>query len=149
MAYKEGIAEILQRVSKLKTKEEKIAVLRRDHNIPLENIVDLCFNPKLNFALPPGTPPYKSQPKESDYQATLYANIRKIGVFLKTGPYPNMKPIQRETQFVQFLESLDPDDAKLIISIKDKKMPYKGITQKLFEEAWPALASTWKVKENK
>ena len=55
-----------------------------------------------------------------------------------------MKPLQREVQFVQFLETLDPDDAKLVLSIKDKKMPYKGITRKLFEEAWPALASTWK-----
>lgn len=140
----EGIAEILDRISKLKTKQEKISALRKDHNIVLENIIDLCFNPRLEFVLPPGEPPYKPQPKASDCQSTLYANLRKFGVFLKTGPYPNMKPLQREIQFVQFLESLDPDDAKLIVSIKDKKMPYKGITRKLFEEAWPALASTWK-----
>jgi len=58
-----------------------------------------------------------------------------------------MSPHKREVQFVNFLESLDPDDAKLVISIKDKTMPYKGITRKLFEEAWPALASTWVEKE--
>jgi len=148
MAYKEGIAEILDRISKLKTKEEKITALRRDHNIVLENIIDLCFNPRLKFVLPTGEPPYKPQPKEADCQATLYANLRKFGVFLETGPYPNMRPYKRESQFVQFLESLDPDDAKLVIAIKDKKLPYKGMNRKLFEEAWPALASTWIVKEN-
>lgn len=148
MAYKEGIAEILDRISKLKTKEEKIAALRRDHSIVLENIIDLCFNPRLKFVLPTGEPPYKPQPKEADCQATLYANLRKFGVFLETGPYPNMRPYKRESQFVQFLESLDPDDAKLVIAIKDKKLPYKGMNRKLFEEAWPALASTWIVKEN-
>jgi len=143
MAYTEGVAEILIRISKLKTKKEKIEALRRDHNITLESIIDICFNPKIQFVLPEGAPPYKASPKESDYQATLYSNMRKFGIFINTGPYPDMKSMQRETQFVNFLESLDPDDAKLVIAIKDKKMPYKGITRKLFEDAWPALASTW------
>ena len=144
MAYKEGVAEALTRISKIKSRKEQIAALRSDHSIAMENVVDICFNPQVNFDLPEGAPPYKPQPKESDCQAVLYANLRKFGIFMKNGPYPNMKPLQREVQFVQFLETLDPDDAKLVLSIKDKKMPYKGITRKLFEEAWPALASTWK-----
>jgi hypothetical protein len=143
MAYKEGVGEMLIRVSKLKTKEEKIHALRTGHNIVLENVIDLCFNPNLKFALPPGEPPYRAASKAQDYQATLYANMRKFGIFLENGPYPTMTTMNREVQFVNFLESLDPDDATLIVSIKDKKMPYKGITRKLFEEAWPALASTW------
>ena len=143
MAYKEDVAEILERVSKIGSRNEKIAVLRKDHNTTLESIVDLCFNPNIEFVLPEGAPPYKAAAKEMDYQSTLYANMRKFGIFINNGPYPDMQSMQRETQFVQFLESLDPDDAKLVIAIKDKKMPYKGITKKLFEEAWPALASTW------
>lgn len=143
MAYKEGVAEILIRVSKITGRKEKIEVLRRDHNATLESIIDLCFNPNIRFVLPEGEPPYRAAAKEQDYQATLYANMRKFGIFIDNGPYPNMKDMQRETQFVNFLESLDPDDAKLVVAIKDKKMPYKGITRKLFEEAWPALASTW------
>jgi len=144
MAYKEGVAEALTRISKIKSRKEQIAALRSDHSIAMENVVDICFNPQVNFDLPEGAPPYKPQPKESDCQAVLYANLRKFGIFMKNGPYPNMKPLQREVQFVQFLETLDPDDAELVLSIKEKKMPYKGITRKLFEEAWPALASTWK-----
>ena len=146
MAYKEGVAELLQRVSKLKTKEQKIEVLRKDHNMALETIVDLCYNPNVKFALPPGSPPYKPQPKAGDFQATLFANLRKFGIFIENGSYPDMKPIQRERQFIQFLEALDPDDALLVVAIKDKKMPYKGITLALFDEAWPSLASTWKTK---
>jgi len=144
MAYKEGVAEALSRISKITSRKEQVAALRSDHSIAMENVVDICFNPKLVFDLPAGSPPYKPQPKESDCQAFLYANVRKFGIFMKKGPYPNMKTLQREVQFVQFLESLDPDDAKLVLSIKEGKMPYKGITRKLFEEAWPALASTWK-----
>lgn len=144
MAYKEGVAELLERVSKISSRKEKVDVLRKDHNLALENIVDLCFNPNLVFNLPEGAPPYKPQAKEMDAQGVLYANLRKFSIFLVNGPYKNLRPVQRENQFVQFLEMLDPDDAKLVLSIKEKKMPYKGITRKLFEEAWPALASTWK-----
>ena len=119
MAYKEGIAEILERVSKIKSRKEKIQTLRKDHNIALENVIDLCFNPNLNMDLPTGAPPYKSQPKEMDAQPYLYGNLRKFGIFLKKGPYPDLKPAKREAVFIQFLEALDPDDAKLVIAIKD------------------------------
>jgi hypothetical protein len=144
---KKSISELLTEVSKLKSRKDKIDMLRREHSIVLENLIDLCFNPNLKFLLPEGEPPYRPATKAQGFEMTLYANMRKFGVFLESGPYPTMKPNKREVQFVEFLETLDPDDAKLVISIKDKKMPYKGITRKLFEEAWPALASTWVAKE--
>ena len=145
--YKYSISELLTKVSKLTGKKDKIDMLRSEHNIVLENLVDLCFNPNLKFLLPEGAPPYTPATKAQGFEMTLYANMRKFGVFLESGPYPTMTPHKREVQFVEFLETLDPDDAKFVISIKDKKMPYKGITRKLFEEAWPALASTWVEKE--
>lgn len=144
MAYKEGVAEALERISKLKTKKEKINALRNDHSKAMEAVVDLCFNPNIVWSLPEGRPPFKSQPKEADLQSTLYSNVRKFHIFLKTGKYPNLRQIKREEQFISFLESLDPDDAELIISIKDRKMPFESITKELFKEAWPALYNTWK-----
>lgn len=148
MAYKEGVAETLMRVAKAKSKKEKVEILRKDHNIALENIIDLCYNPNIKFVLPEGVPPYKAQPKETDGQMVLFANLRKFSIWIENGPYPNLRQLKREQQFIQFLEMLDPDDAKLVCAIKDKKMPYKGITKKLFEEAWPALTSTWVEKKD-
>ena len=34
---------------------------------------------------------------------------------------------------------IDREDAKLIISIKDKKLPYKNITKKVVQQAFPTL----------
>jgi hypothetical protein len=88
--------------------------------------------------LPVGVPPYK--PSEYlDQQGNLYRNIRKINLFVEGGDHPDMHPIKRETLFIQFLEGLDPEDAKLICSIKDKRIPYKGITLKLVNTAFPGL----------
>ena len=144
---KEGIAELLERVSKIKSRKEQVAILRKDHSIALEVVIDCCFNPSIKFLLPDGEPPYKALDKAMDAQAFLVSNIRRIGIFHSKGNYPDLNQLKRESQFVSFIEGCDPDDAKLLISVKDKKMPYKGITKKLFEEAWPALASTWKAYE--
>ena len=147
---KEGIAETLARIDKMVARQDRIDALRQDHSIGLENVIDVCFNENINWVLPKGAPPYKKQEKALDLQHVLYSQIRKLGIFIDTGNYQNMVPLKRETQFIDFLESIDPDDAKLILYIKDKrKLPYVRITKKLFEDAWPALASTWTDKEKK
>ena len=147
---KEGIAESLARIDKIVGRQERIDALRQDHSIGMENIVDLCFNENITWLLPEGAPTYKKQVKEMDLQHVLYSQIRKLGIFINTGNYDKMNPLKREVQFIDFLESIDTDDAKLILHIKDKrKLPYSRITRKLFEDAWPALASTWPNKEKK
>lgn len=50
-----------------------------------------------------------------------------------------MHPTRREQLFIQFIEGLEPEDAKLMCSVKDKKIPYKGITAKLVNTAFPGL----------
>ena len=41
--------------------------------------------------------------------------------------------------YIQLIESIDPRDAKLINCMKDKKLPFKGITAKIINEAFPDL----------
>jgi hypothetical protein len=50
-----------------------------------------------------------------------------------------MHGVKREALFIQFLEGVDPKDALLIVSAKDKKLPYKGITAKIINQAYPGL----------
>lgn len=145
MAYTEGLAELLKRVSQTKNKEKKIAILRRDHSWPLEVLVDLCYNPRIEWLIPEGEPPYTPARKAEDLQGILKSNhaIRRFKIYIKGGGYEKLNQFKREQQFVNMLESIDPDDAKLVLAIKEGKMPYKGVTRELFNEAWPALASTW------
>ena len=55
------------------------------------------------------------------------------------GGNPNLKPLRREFLFIQLLESIDSEDAKLLLSVKDKKLPFKGITEKIVRQAFPDL----------
>ena len=47
--------------------------------------------------------------------------------------------LRRESMFVGLLERLDPQDAIMLIAIKDKKLSYKGLTYKLVKDTWPDL----------
>lgn len=143
---REGVAEALKRISELPTKDEKIFALRTDHNKTMEFVVNLCYHPKVKFLVPEGEVPFRAQPKATDLQNVLFSEQRRLKVFFNSGVYPNLKQIRREQLFVEFLESIDQDDAELICSIREKKLPYKGLNKKIFEEAWPTLASGWKVK---
>jgi hypothetical protein len=141
---KEGIAEILQKISKQKTKKDKMSMLLKlkDSTPHIFTILKYIFKQSILWDLPEGNPPYKPQPKEADLQNVLYSDFRRVKIFMK-GEYPQMKPMKREILFIEFLESLDPDDAKLIISMKDKKSPYKGLTKKLICDTYPKDTVDW------
>ena len=68
----------------------------------------------------------------------LYSVVRKLYLFIEGGN-PNLTKMKREQLFINLLESIDKDDAELLVSIKDKKMPYKLITRKFVEKVYPGL----------
>ena len=45
--------------------------------------------------------------------------------------------------FVQLLESVDPDDAMLLVAMKDKTSPFRNLTKELVMEAFPVDTKGW------
>lgn len=132
-----SISEILDNASKITKREEKIEYLRQNYNPVLGNILKYTFEPKFEWDLPPGDPPYK--PSEyPDSHGMLYTEARRMYLFFKGGN-PNLTPFRREMLFINFLETIHPNDAKLILAIRTKKLPYKGLTLNLIKEAYPGL----------
>ena len=138
-----GMAELFEQAAKKRAKKDKITALQEARHHPhFFTMLKYIFKENILWDLPEGTPPYKAQVKETDLQHVLFSEFRRIKIFMM-GEYPQMKPIKRETLFIEFLESLDPDDAKLIIAMKDKKSPYKGLTKKTVLEAFPKDTVGW------
>lgn len=132
-----GIFQILEQASKLKSTEEKIAFLRTNDSAALQNILKYAFDPSIVWDLPDGEPPYKPCPYPGQ-EMRLMSEIRRLYLFVKGGN-PNLTKIKREALYIELLESIHPEDAKLLNAVKSKKIPYKGITSKLVKEAWPGL----------
>jgi hypothetical protein len=140
-----SIHEQLKTVEKQTTKKVKIAKLQEyfKESRALAIILDVTFNSKIKWLLPPGTPPYHSNDRDMDLQHVLKNEARKLQYFINTREGNNMKPLRREMMFIELLESVDHYDAKLLIAIKDGKLPYKGITKSLVQDAFPNETKNW------
>jgi hypothetical protein len=132
-----GLAEILKKASEFEKKQDKMEWLNKWDSVALRTVLKLAYDPRIKFQLPEGKPPFKLNDLP-DLQSVLYNELRKMYLFLDGG-HPTLKQTRREYLFIQFLENLDKEDAELIATIKDKKLPYKGITKKFVEEMYPGL----------
>lgn len=132
-----GVSEILKLAAEAKGTEQKIEILRQHFNPTLGMVLRYALDPSVKWDLPEGDPPFKRN-EYPDQQGVLYAEARRLYLFIEGGN-PNLSRVRRETLFIQFLENIDPDDAKVILAAKDKKLPYKGLTAKLIDQAYPGL----------
>lgn len=132
-----GIAEILRKTSEIKDERERILFFRQHANQSVQTMVRYALDPDIIWELPDGAPPYKVNDLV-DQQHRLYTEMRKLYLFIRGGN-PNLKPLRREQLFIELLEVVDPEDAKLLLAAKDKTMPYPGITKEFIEKAIPGF----------
>lgn len=131
------ISAILEDISKTKSRTDKVMKLRQQgNNNALKAVLQAAFDERIVFELPEGEPPYKKSEDMIDNTGGLYQEFRKFYIFTKNKRSANIKQMKREMVFIQVLESVHPKDAELVIAMKDKKIPYKGITKKLVQEAY-------------
>jgi len=128
------MSEILEQASEIKSKQQRKEFLRQHYSKQLHFVLMHVFDPRIKFLLPETDPPYTQMPT-GEGQGMLYTEARKLYLFVEGGR-PDLSQMRRETLFIQLLESIDPKDAKLILSVKNKKLPYKGITEQLIKEAY-------------
>lgn len=140
-----GLAEILKAANDQETKAARIQYLKDNSSAALKKVLGFAYDPVIEWRLPETSPPYTPQPKEADLQNVLIAEIRKLNVFVNHNDYLNIKPLARERQYIQLLESVDPDDAQLLIAIKNRTMPSfaANITKAVVAEAFPGISKHW------
>ena len=142
---RKSVYKMLEEVSLKKTKKEKIAALQAISSPQLKTILGYTFDPNVVWLLPETAPPYKALNENQDQESALFSNITKLYLYVDgpTATQKNLKQSKRELLFIQLLESIDPNDAILLLSMKNKKLPFSGLTKKLVSEAFPILAKDW------
>ena len=132
-----GVSEVLERTSKMTSYEDRVRMLKENESPALRVILQGVFDPRIVWLLPDSDPPYKENDLP-DQQNVLLREYRKIYLFVEGGN-PNLKQTRREFLFIELLETLDPQDAKLLLSVKNKHLPYPGVTRDVVLEAFPGL----------
>jgi len=130
--------EILTKVNNGKDKPKKIEILRRYDTKELRMFLKGSFDPKCEWLLPEGTPPYRENDAPIGTEHTwLKQEVKRMFHFLKGGN-PQLNQMKRDTMFIQMLEGLSAEESKLLIQAKDGKLnkAYKGLTENLIKEAF-------------
>ncbi len=132
------ISEILEKVSKVKTKQEKVGLLKEYNHDALRMVIKSSFDPKIEWALPDGDVPYiRNEAPEGTEHTSLSYESRKLYHFIKGGNN-QINQNKREAMFVQLLEGLHESEAQVLIAAKDKKLHqvYKGLSSNVVREAF-------------
>ena len=131
-------SELLDKVHKAKTKEQKVQILRENNTDSLRKFLKAAFDPKLKWVLPEGEVPYTPNEAPAGTEHTVLATeARKLWHFIE-GADNITKQHQKENMFFQMLEGLHESEAKLLVMAKDKKLHqhYKGLSSNVVREAF-------------
>lgn len=142
---KKTFHEVFTEVEKKRTKKEKIEVLHSYSSAAMKAVLGYTYDPNVKWLLPDGIPPYKPVAEGIEADGRLISEVKRFYLFVE-GPsdaQKNLKQHRREQLFIELLESVDPGDAKVLIGMKDGKLPYRGMTRKLVADAFPNLAKNW------
>ena len=161
--------EVLDLVSRQRSKAKKIEVLRKYGETSLKIILIWNFDESVVSILPPGQVPYVGYDDNVSYSGTLSTKLTheirtmhekgdfSLGVsdqqghttirreskhfyrFCKGGN-DGMNNIRRETMFINILQGLHPLEAEIVSLCKDKKLgKVYKITRDVVEEAYPDI----------
>lgn len=131
------IFEILDEVSKAKSKAEKIAILKKNESWALKDVIRGSMDETVQWLLPKGEVPYTpSEPH--NHPANLLRENTKFTYFARGGKGMQIKAYKRESIFLGMLEGIHPEDAKICVDMINKNTP-KGLTRPIVEEAFPGL----------
>ena len=163
------VFEVLDLVSKQRSKVKKIEVLKKYEHVSLKATLIWNFDESVISMLPEGEVPYSGFEDQNVYSGTLTTRIdeavRKMHEtdsfslgsgdtqghttirreaknfyrFVKGGQ-DALSTVRRETMFINILEGLHPLEAEILILIKDKKLVDKyKITKEIVSEAFPDI----------
>ena len=134
------VHEVLELVDKQRTKAKKIEILQEYEDSALKAILIWNFDPTAVSVMPEGPVPYKENevPVGTDH-TSLRREWKNLYHFVKGGN-DSISNIRRETMFIQLLEGLHPEEAKIICLVKDKDLESKyKITYDMVQKAYPDI----------
>ena len=138
MARTLDVYEVFELFEKAETRKDKINVLKQHESWALKDVIKGALDPNIEWLLPKGEVPYTPCEPHST-PSTLLRKNKEFRYVVKGGAGMQMPAIKREKIFLGIVESIHPKDAELVCAMINKKLPVKGLTVKIAQEAFPEL----------
>ena len=132
------VSEIFTKINNAKDKPKKIEILKEYDNAALRQLLKGCFDPKIEWDLPPGVPPFiENEAPAGTEHTSLLVESKKLWHFVK-GADTLTNRLKKETLFIQILEGLHEADANVLLDVKNGTLnkTYKGLTADMVKEAF-------------
>ena len=163
------VFEVLDLISKQRSKAKKIEVLRKYEEFHLKVLFIWNFDDSVITVLPEGDVPYQSYDDQNVYSGSLTTKVQEdIRAMHETGSFSmgvsdqqgrttirreaknfyhfikggndGLNNMRRESMFINILQGLHPLEAEIICLVKDKRLSDKyKITREIVEEAYPDI----------
>ena len=132
------VYEVLGEYHKARTKSDRVNILKNNESWALKDIIRGTMEESIKWNIPSGAPPYTPNRPESAPSNLLKQNV-KFKHFVEGGPGDRLSKVKRERLYIELLESIHPEDAKLVISMISKEKPVRQLTKPIVNEAFPGL----------
>jgi len=130
----------LELAGKQRSKAKKAEILQQYRSDALTTILIWNFDDTVVSVVPEGEVPYKENevPVGTDH-TSLRREYKHLYNFVKGGN-DSLSAIRRETMFIQMLEGLHPEEAKILCLVKDKALSTKyKLTYDVVAMAYPDI----------
>ena len=136
-----NVYEIFDEFESVKSKSEKLKVIERNLSKTLVDVLYLTFHPNYEWKYNEFPENYKlpdTKPGISICQ--LSTEMRKLYLFRKGDPSAEQLSERKSRELLlQFLESLEPREAEVVIGIFKKDQGVDGLTYDFVKESFPQL----------
>jgi hypothetical protein len=134
------IHEVLELASNQRSRAKKVEILQEYESDALKALFIWNFDDTVISMIPEGQVPYKENevPVGTDH-TSLRREWKHLYNFVKGGN-DSLSSLRRETMFIQILEGLHPEEAKILCLVKDKALQSKyKITYEVVAQAYPDI----------
>lgn len=136
----------LETIANIKDKDARRTALREAcHKLKtLAMAIQYTFHPDIEWDLPETIPAHLIKRSTHDDNSTFFRYVKKLKMFFATSPY------SRDVKTVQFaglLSDVTSKDADLLLTMKNKKLPFKQLNKSFVVKALPELFPAAMVNE--
>ena len=134
------IHEVLELASNQRSRAKKVEILQEYESDALKALFIWNFDDTVISMIPEGQVPYKeNEVPVGTYHTSLRREWKHLYNFVKGGN-DSISSLRRETMFIQILEGLHPEEAKILCLVKDKALQSKyKITYEVVAQAYPDI----------
>ena len=136
-----NLYEVFAEFEKATKREEKIDILRNNKSYALECVLRGAFHPNIRYVIDEIPNYRKSDAPAGLGYTSIHQELGRAYLLEENNPMtsPDLTLNRKKVILAQMLESMEEKEAAVFAGMIMKRLPVKGLTYNLTQEAFPGL----------